>query len=273
MGLSQMSSCSGLMPALVVHGTSAGLAAGLSGLRDPGWVKQRPVVPPDGFCRCSGVRRWRPGTRFAVRPKQCVCGGRGPPVMPGSPRREVGDPPRRWLTTQVGEYRRAVSVVAAAFSKRLLTSGSVQPDHHMGPPVAPSAPLRPPSDGRKGHKPHSARRRHHIRAAGTPPPRRGPHLMAVGARCSGGRASASQWPRWAMTGMPSTTRSGPRSTAGRRSRADRPDPGDREGPDAVQPGSTPPSSGRPRSTPPETRRGRNGPLPALWPVSNGAERR
>ena len=70
----QMSSCSGLMPALVrtaggAGGMSAGvlpvsvstkisgpggplrrstpyrgLAAGLSGLRDPGWVKQRPVV-------------------------------------------------------------------------------------------------------------------------------------------------------------------------------------------------------------------------------------
>ena len=43
---------------------------------------------------------------------------------------------------------------------------------------------------------------------------------------------------------------GPRSTAGRRSRADQPDPGDRDGPDAVQPGrGAAPSSGRPRSTP------------------------
>jgi hypothetical protein len=47
-------------------GMSAGLAAGLSGLRDPGLGQAAAGGAPDWYCRCSGVRRWRPGTRVAV---------------------------------------------------------------------------------------------------------------------------------------------------------------------------------------------------------------
>ena len=50
----------------------------------------------------------------------------------------------------------------------------------MGPPVAPSAPLRPHLMEEMGHKPHGARRRHHIGAAEGPHrPAAAPCMMAV----------------------------------------------------------------------------------------------
>ena len=47
----------------------------------------------------------------------------------------------RWLTKQVGSI--GVSVVAAAFLGRLLTSGSVQPRHHERPPVTLGSAVAP----------------------------------------------------------------------------------------------------------------------------------
>ena len=113
----QMSSCSGLMPALVVHGgMSAGLAAGLSGLRDPGWVKQPPVVRLTGF---AGVRASGGGGLAHASPScpnRCVRGSwTTSDARIAAPRGSVTHRARRWLTTQVGEYRRAVSVGAAGF--------------------------------------------------------------------------------------------------------------------------------------------------------------
>ena len=71
----------------------------------------------------------------------------------------------RWLTQQVGEYRRAVSVVAAAFLKTTADQrfGPASPSHGAAGRTLGSC--SPHLMGEKGHKPHSARRGHHIRAA------------------------------------------------------------------------------------------------------------
>jgi hypothetical protein len=111
-----------------------------------GWVKQPPVV------RLTDVPVFgRPAVaaRHTLRRPAltvCVRGGSWTTsdARIAAPRGSVTHRDRRWLTTQVGEYRRAVSVVAAAFSKRLLTSGSVQPRHHMGATEGLTAPAAAP---------------------------------------------------------------------------------------------------------------------------------
>ena len=92
----------------------------------------------------------------------------------------------RWLTQQVGEYRRAVSVVAAAFLKTTADQrfGPASPSHGAAGRTLGSTAA--PFDGRKGHKPqvHAVAITSGPPRGLTAPPR--PHVMAVSGRCSGG---------------------------------------------------------------------------------------
>ena len=112
----QMSSCSGLMPALVVHvERPPDWQQDCPGCGTRGWVKQPPVVRLTDF---AGVRASGGGGLAHASPScpNRVC-ARGSwttsDARIAAPRGSVTHRARRWLTTQVGEYRRAVSVVAA----------------------------------------------------------------------------------------------------------------------------------------------------------------
>ena len=118
----QMSSCSGLMPALVTRRWWCMWNVRRTGIRivrAAGWVKQPPVVRLTDF---AGVRASGGGGLAHASPScpNRVC-ARGSwttsDARIAAPRGSVTHRARRWLTTQVGEYRRAVSVGAAGFSR------------------------------------------------------------------------------------------------------------------------------------------------------------
>ena len=79
----------------------------------------------------------------------------------------VWDTPGRAVVDHAGRHISAGGV-GGGRGKRLLTSGSVQPRHHMGATGRTLGSAAAPSDGRKGHKP-TVRRGHHIGAAEGPP--------------------------------------------------------------------------------------------------------